>query len=103
VDAKEYRGKARKLRELAEAVQDLSARAELLIVASRYDKLAGQADAQEGQARETVAPKEKPRREGGEVRGEGTKVRSGLVTELVPSRARAHSVVRTSDFVSTIT
>ena len=37
MDAKEYRVKARELRELAEAVQDLSARAELLIVASRYE------------------------------------------------------------------
>jgi hypothetical protein len=47
VNAKEYRVKARELRELAEAIQDLSARAELLTVASQYDKLAEQAEAQE--------------------------------------------------------
>ena len=47
VDAKEYRVKARELRELAEATQDLSVRAELLRVASQYDKLAEQAEAQE--------------------------------------------------------
>ena len=47
LDAKEYRVKARELRELAEAIQDLSARAELLIVASQYDKLAEQAEARE--------------------------------------------------------
>jgi hypothetical protein len=47
VDAKEYRVKARELRELAEATQDLSVRAELLRVASQYDKLVEQAEAHE--------------------------------------------------------
>jgi hypothetical protein len=35
------------MRELAETTQDLSVRAELLVVASQYDKLAEQAEAQD--------------------------------------------------------
>jgi hypothetical protein len=47
VGSGEYRARARELREMAETTHDPSARAELLVLAGRYDRLAARAEDQE--------------------------------------------------------
>jgi hypothetical protein len=52
VDSGEYRARARELCEVAETTHDPVARAQLLVIASQYDKLAERAEARKHETKQ---------------------------------------------------